>query len=274
MVRTHRRQSPFINQNHLASDSMDGNPSFCKLQPIVPENLTYNIREFYWKDNDTAKTRDTRIWEAVLFAICQLVWVYSHQVGRILGELKDVWAAFMIDGYWAKEFVMTYGGLSDYIKRAQKKILEVVTPPKDEVVPAPVVPAPVVPAPVVPAPVVTVYDRLLAQLETQQIEPSILEILEPWCAGTPETGEIVKTSRGGVNRIVINFGSRDYDRVFYAYDDGHYEVHKLEYAGGFSRSVTTQLCSTKPRAFKPQESWQEWYVKRNPHTTIKFNKTY
>ena len=242
-----------------ATHSMDGPAIFCLLQPILAHNLTYTIPEFHWKRKDTAKTRDDRIWEAVLFAIGQLVCVYPHEVKRILDELKGVWAAFMIDGYWAKEFLMTYGGLSDYIKRAQKKIHEVVTPPKDEVV---------------PAPVVTVYDRLLAQLETQEIAPSILEILECWCAGTPETGEIVKTSRDGVNRIVINFGSGDYDRVFYAYDDGHYEVHKLEYAGGFSRSVTTQLCSIKPRAFHLEESWQEWYVKRNPHTTIKFNKTY
>jgi len=264
----------------------------------VPENLTYNIPEFYWGGpNDTAKTRDTRIWEAVLFAICQLVWVYSHQVGRILGELKDVWAAFMIDGYWAKEFVMTYGGLSDYIKRAHKKILEVVTPPEDDVLPAPVAPAPVVPAPVVTPPVVTppedegvtpeqpfTFYRILSNnLQTQQVPSHIRQEMERWCPGTVETGEIVKTSKHGVNRIVINFGSRDYDRVLYAYDDGHYEVHKLEYAGGFSRSVTTQLCSTKPRAFKLQESWQEWYVDRNKvlaslghplHRTIKFNKTY
>ena len=272
------RQSRFINQNHLASDSMDGNPFFCKLQPILPDNLTRNIWEFYWKPNDTAKTRDKRIWEAVLFATCQLVWVYSHQVERILGELKKVWAAFMIDGYWAKEFVMTYGGLSDYIKRAQKKILEVVTPPKDEVVPAPVVPAPVVTPPedegATPDQPFTFYRILSKNLQTQQVPSHIRQEMERWCPGTLETGEIVKTSRDGVNRIVINFGSRDYDRVFYAYDDGHYEVHKLEYAGGFSRSVTTQLCSIKPRAFKLQKSWQEWYVERNPHTTIKFNKTY
>ena len=263
---------------------MDGNPSFCKLQPIVPENLTDDIPEFCCEPNDTAKTRDKRIWGAIFFATCQLEWVYSHQVERILGELKNVWAAFMIDGYWAKKFVMTYGGLSDYIKRAQKKILEVVTPPEDEVLPAPEDEGVTPPKDegVTPEQPFTIYRILWKNLQTQQVPSHIRQEMERWCPGTLETGELVKTSMNGVNRIAINFGSRDYDRVLYAYDDGHIEVHKLEYAGGFSRSVTTQLCSIKPRALV-QKSWREWHVDRNKvlaslghplHRTIKFNKTY
>ena len=268
MVRTRRRQSRFIDQNHLASDSMDGHAFFCKLQPILPDNLTRNIWQFYWKPKDTAKTRDNRIWEAVLFAIGQLVWVYSHEVERILDELKDVWAEFMIDGYWAKAKCMTYGELSDYIKKAQKKIHEVVTPPEDEVVTS---------QDEVVTPQdggVTFYETLSKTVETQKVPLHIFQVMAGWCPGGEiKIREFVKMSMNGVHRVVIKFGIRDHDRVFYAYDDGHYEVHKSEYAGGFSVTMT-QMCSIKPGVFHLEESWKEWYVKRNPHTTIKFNKSY
>ena len=263
---------------------MDDYAFLSKLQAISDDNQTRNIWEFYWKFKDTAKTRHNRIEEAVLFAIGQLVWVQPHEIERILDELTDVWAKFMIDGYWAKAKCMTYGELSDYIKKAQKKIYEVVTPPEDEVATPPVV-TPTEDKVVTPTEdkVVTVYDRLLAQFETQEIPPSILQIMAGWCdrprdflspQGEIETRDFQKESKEGVRRISIKFGIHDHDRVFYAFEDGHYEVHKMEYAGGFSVTMT-QMCSIKPRAFHLEKSWKEWYVEKNPQTTlIKLNKSY
>ena len=222
-----------------------------RLQAISDENKDLNIYDFFWQFNDTAETRRNRIKSAVGFAIGQLVWVQSHQIEWILDELEDV---------WAQAERMTYGELSDYIKKAQKKIYEVVTPPEDEVVTPP------------KGGGVTFYKTLSKTVETQEVPPHILQLLAGFCEGGDiEIREFVKMSRKGVHRVVIKFGIRDHDRVFYAYDDGHYEVHKSEYAGGFSVTMT-QMCSIKPAAFHLEESWKEWYVKKNPHTTIKFNK--
>ena len=180
------------------------------------------------RKGENVNAKRDRLEPVIRFAIGQTVGVHPHQIGVILDELADVWALQ----------ILTYGELSAYIMKAQKKIYEEstspedkeVTPPEDKEVTSPE-------DKVVTSPedkVVTLYDLLETQFETQEIPLRIREILAVWSPGAQgeiTTGDSQKESKKEVRRISIRFGIHDHDRVFYAFEDGHYEVHKIEHAG-------------------------------------------
>jgi hypothetical protein len=89
-----------------------------------------------------------------------------------------------------------------------------------------------------------------------------LSVLSPDDPGEIRFGALQRESKKGLHRISTRFGIHGHNQVFYVYEDGHYEVHKIEYAG-FSVTLTLMGSSNPATKTLSKESWKDWKERKN-----------